>query len=111
MNDFIDYLTARIENGKEEIKKLEESGRQDDANFAKVRMNIYDVCKTVTGALASRPGAGIGAVKAQFERFRETWGSALEKAREHGDARNVVVGEMKMEALKDVMEHFPEAEK
>ncbi len=108
MEDFIGYLAGRIEACRDEIAKLEADGRQDDADFAKVRMNIYDVCKTVTNTLISRPGAGTEAVKAQFERFRTSWSEALGKAREHGDARNTVVGEMKLAALEDVTAHFPE---
>ncbi len=111
MKEFIEYLTLRIEEGKKDIQALEADGRHDDADFAKVRMNIYDVCRTVTGALKDRPGAGTLAVKAQFDRFRSLWGSALEKAKEHGDTRNVVVEETKLEALEDVIAHFPEAEK
>ena len=111
MKDFIEYLTRKIEAGKAEIAELEKEGRRDDANFARVRTNIYDVCKTVTNALKDRPGAGMDAVKARFEGFRNEWGTALEKARAHGDTRNIVVGESKLEALEDVIAHFMEAQK
>ena len=108
MKEFIEYLTSQIDACGNDIKKMEEDGRNDDANFAKVRQNIYDVCRTVTNALMNRPGAGADAVKSQLERFSQTWGSALDKAREHGDERNIVVEETKMEALADVIAHFPE---
>ena len=111
MNEFIEYLTQQIEAGKNDIAGLEADGRQDEADFAKVRVNIYDVCKTVTNALINRPGAGAEAVKAQLLRFRSTWNTALEKAREHGDVRNIVVEETKLQALEDVIAHFPEVEK
>ena len=109
MEQFIAYLTEQIGICKEEIAGLEAEGRQDDANFAKVRMNIYDVCKTVTNALISRPGFGPETVKARFEGFRTGWGAALENARTHGDERNIVVEETKLNALEDVIAHFPEA--
>ena len=108
MKDFIDYLTQQIETDKAEIVRLEAEGRQDEANFAKVRANIYDVCRTVTNALLDRPGAGKEAVKSQLERFRTVWGAALEKTRENGDAKGIVVEETKLEALEDVISHFPE---
>ena len=111
MDDFITYLTQQTEACRDEIARLEEDGRKDEADFAKVRMNIYDVCRTVTNALIDRPGAGAEAVKAQFRRFRTEWGSALEKAREHGDVRNTVIGETKLEALEDVIAHFPEGKR
>ena len=111
MKEFIEYLTLQIEAGKKDIADLEKSGRQDDADFAKVRTNIYDICRTVTNALINRPGAGKEAVRAQLGRFEKEWSAALDKAREHGDTRNVVVGETKLEALEDVIAHFPEEKK
>lgn len=111
MNDFMEYLTAQIEAGRHEINRLEEEGRKDDADFAKVRTNIYDICRTVTNALINRPGSGSEAVKTQLERFRTEWNTALGKAREYEDTRNIVIGEIKVEALEDVIAHFPEEEK
>ena len=111
MDTFMEYLTDQIESGRAEIARLEKDGCQDDADFAKVRTNIYEVCKTVTAALINRPGAGTAAVKAQFDRFQTSWGTALDNARKHGDARNIVVEEIKLKALEDVVKHFPEAAK
>ncbi|MBO4839265.1 MAG: hypothetical protein J5493_07875 [Lachnospiraceae bacterium] len=111
MKEFIEYLTRQIDAGRDDIMALEKDGRQDDADFAKVRTNIYEVCRTVTNALKDRPNAGAGAVKAQLERFRTAWQAALDKAREHGDARNIVVEETKLAALADVAAHFPEADR
>ena len=108
MKEFIAYLENRITEGKEEIITLEADGRKDDANFTKVRTNIYDVCKTVTQTLADRPGAGIHAVRAQLERFRAGWSAALEKAKQHGDIPAAAVEETKLAALEDIIARFPE---
>ena len=108
MKDFITYLNSRIEEGREEIAALTADGRKDDANFAKVRTNIYDVCRTVSRTLADRPGAGRNAIAAQLERFRATWGAALEKAKQHNDVNSVAVEETKLTALEDVIAHFRE---
>ena len=111
MDTFIKYLTEQIEAGKAEIARLEEDGCRDDADFAKVRTNICEVCRTVTNARANRPGAGPEAVKKQFMNFRTSWGAALDNARKHDDARNTVIEEAKLKALADVAAHFPEAAK
>ena len=111
MDEFIEYLSTQIEAGRKETARLEAQGRQDDANFAKVRTNIYKVCRTVTNALKDRPGAGAEAVRAQLERFEASWNDALEKARTHGDAKGVVVEETKLQALEDAIRHFSEVEK
>ena len=108
MKDFLTYLDSRIEEGRAEIAALTADGRTDDANFAKIRTNIYDVCRTVSRTLADRPGAGIDAIAAQLERFRATWGAALEKAKQHDDISGIAVEETKLAALEDVIAHFRE---
>ena len=54
MKEFIDYLSKQIEAGGNDAARLEKEGRRDEADFAKVRTNIYEVCRTVTNALAER---------------------------------------------------------
>ena len=111
MKGFISYLDQRAGAAKAEVASLEADGRRDEANFARVRANIYDVCKTVTLALLDRPGAGVPAIEARLEGFRKTWGEALLKAREHGNADAAAVEEVKLEALADAAARFEEAKK
>ena len=108
MNEFIKYLEGMIDGGKADIARLSADGRKDDADFAKIRTNIFEVCKTVTLALANRPGAGIAAVKAQFGRFSTGWGAALEKAKQHDDVAAIAVEETKLAALAEVIARFEE---
>lgn len=108
MNGFISYLDGKIAEGRAEIAALTADGRNDDANFAKVRTNIYDVCRTVSRTLENRPGAGMDAIAAQLERFRITWGAALEKAKQHDDINSIAVEETKLAALQDVITRFRE---
>ena len=109
MEEFITYLTGKIEEGKAETASLLADGRKDDANFAKVRTNIYDVCRTVSQALVNRPGAGIGAIRSQLERFRTEWSAVLEKAKQHDNINGIAVEETKLAALEDIIAHFQEA--
>lgn len=108
MKEFMEYLESKISEGKAEILTLEADGRRDDANFAKVRTNIYDICRTISRALSDKPGAGIVAIKGQLDRFRTVWGAALEKAKRHEDISAVAVEETKLAALEDIVAHFPE---
>ena len=108
MEEFITYLTGKIEEGKAETASLLVDGRKDDANFAKVRTNIYDVCRTVSQALVNRPGAGIGAIRSQLERFRTEWSAALEKAKQQDNINGIAVEETKLAALEDIIAHFRE---
>ena len=108
MEKFIHYLDSRIEEGKAKTGELQTNGRSDDANFMKVRTNIYEVCKTVTQTLINRTGAGTGAVKAMLEKFRAEWSASLEKAKAHDNVKGIAVEEMKLSALEDIIAHFEE---
>ena len=108
MKEFITYLSNKVGEGKAETASLLAEGRTDDANFAKVRTNIYDVCRTVSQALINRPGAGTEAIWAQLERFRTEWGIALEKAKQYDNINGITVEETKLAALEDVIAHFLE---
>lgn len=108
MKEFITYLSSKVEEGKAETASLQADGRTDDANFAKVRTNIYDICRTVSQTLINRPGAGTGAVRAQLERFRAEWSAALEKAKQHDNINGIAVEETKLAALDDIIAHFQE---
>ena len=108
MESFITYLTGKMEEGKAETVSLLADGRKDDANFAKVRTNIYDVCRTVSQALINRPGAGTEAIRVQLERFRTGWSIALEKAKQHNNISGIAVEETKLAALEDIIAHFRE---
>ena len=109
MEAFIRYLDARAKEGREEAARLSAEGRGDDAVFEKVRVNIYEVCRSVANTLYDRPGAGPDAVRAQFGRLGSAWSAALGKAREHGDTAAAAIEETKLAALEDVTAHFPEA--
>lgn len=111
MNDYFNWLDGRIDACRAEIAGLEAAGRRDDANFVKVRANIYDVCRTVSRVQLNRPGGGSAAVTALFARFGNEWGAALEKAKAHGDVKAVAVEETKLAALSEVTARFEEAAK
>ena len=110
MEGFIHWLEDRAREAKDDIARLKAQGRADDAAFQSVRANIYDACGAVSRTLMSRPGAGFPAVRKQFENFRALWGTALEKAKQHGDIKGIAVEETKLAALEDIMARFGEEE-
>ena len=110
MEEFIRWLEVRAGEAKGDIARLKAQGRADDAAFQSVRANIYDACGAVSRTLMSSPGAGFPAVRKQFENFRALWGTALEKAKQHGDIKGIAVEETKLAALEEIMARFREEE-
>jgi len=55
MEEFIKFIDETIEKLRTEERHLVESNRKDEANLVRIKMNIYDVCKTVYGVCARMP--------------------------------------------------------
>ena len=109
MEAFMKYLEEKTDACKAEIAALQAEGRMDDAAFAKVRANIYDICRTVTDVHVNRTKAGKPAVQAQLDRFEAGWSEALAQAKIHGDAKAAAVEEIKLQTLREINVRFAEA--
>ena len=55
MEEFIAFIDKTIDMLKAEEKLLVDGHRKDEANLVRVKMNIYDVCKTVYGVCSRMP--------------------------------------------------------
>ena len=109
MKEYMNYLDEKISACRAEIAALQADGREDDAVFAKVRANIYDVFKTVSRVHLNRPGGGADAVRAMLKKFQKEWGEALQLAETHGDTQKIAVEEAKLAVLADVTARFEES--
>lgn len=110
MDMFTDYLEAKIEKLKKEASELEKNYRQDDAVFVKIRINVYDVCKTVFGVfkkVKSEDSLCAEYIR-KLDEFEKTWSDSLEKAKEFGDLKKIAAEEEKLFALADVRKKFAE---
>ena len=110
MDMFTDYLEAKIEKLKKEASELEKNYRQDDAVFVKIRINVYDVCKTVFGVfkkVKSEDSLCVEYIR-KLDEFEKTWSDSLEKAKEFGDLKKIAAEEEKLSALADVRKKFAE---
>lgn len=105
---FIAFLEEKEKALQRNEQTLAESDRKDEANMAKIQMNIYGICRTVFEAVLRQYEAG--AVKAAYlqktEQLRDAWKSSLDKAKAHDDVEKSIVEELKLEALEDVRSAF-----
>ncbi|MBQ7873723.1 MAG: hypothetical protein IJ306_00980 [Oscillospiraceae bacterium] len=110
MDMFTGYLEERIAALKAEAAELEKNYRQDDAVFVKIRINVYDVCKTVFGVFKKMKSdeSLCGEYLKKLDEFEKTWSASLEKAKEFGDSKKAAAEEAKLSALADVRGKFVE---
>jgi len=105
---FADSIAAR----EEREKALLADGRRDEANFEKVRANIYDVFRTILAVAEKTQGDETG-VRAFFlqklEQIPMGWKAAYEAAKAHEDAAKMRVEEIKLEAVAEIEACFDQA--
>ena len=103
------FFAERIAVCEEREQALSVDGRRDEANFEKVRANIYDVFRTVL-AVAVKTQADEAGARAFFaqklEQIPKGWQAAYEAARQHGDAARMPIEEIKLSAAAEIQAFF-----
>lgn len=109
LKDNVQKYHALLEEKREqisrEIRLLEQEGRQDEANLAKVKLNIVNVFETV--AAADEKAVSVEQSDAwrkfheryiqRFSTLTKPWRERLAQAKVHQDAEVVAVEEAKLE--------------
>lgn len=106
---FIGYLDKQTSVIEGNITQLIRDNRRDDANFEKIRVNIYQIFKTVFQASLRRPTEEekqLEFFKARLKDFEKTWNTALAKAAEHNDTTRILQEQLKLEVLNEVRNTF-----
>ena len=106
-------LKSRQELGAA-IERLEQEGRQDEANLNKVRLNIVTVFETVANADLRAAGsqdweAFANRYQPRFASLSAPWRAKLEAARRHGDVSATAVEEAKIETAVRIEAAFHKA--
>lgn len=105
---FLDDRTAHIQ---ERVMQLNQDHRNDEANFEKIRANIFQVIKTVFLAYQKTPRAERELrtlMDAKLTLFERTWTDSMAKAKEHSDEKRVLQEQVKLEAVKEIRQKFEE---
>lgn len=110
MKAYLDYLDAMTQQLNEESQQLQQENRGDEANFAKIKSNIYQVCKTVYLSLSRVTP------QEQFEQtylnklrqLSDTWQAAYDKAKAHDDVQKLVIEESKLKTVQKIKLKFLE---
>ncbi len=106
---FISYLDQRTTSVQEDTLRLIADDRRDEANFEKIRANIFQIVKTMLQAsarISQEESERIGFLEAKLALFQETWEGYLRKAKEHGDDLKIVQEQTRLEALAEIRDTF-----
>lgn len=92
------FFEAKLTECKKEITALNADGRADEAVFAKVRMNVYDIFSTVFSAGCRTAGENAAAFFLdKLQQIPQSWQASLEKAEQHADTQKTHIERIKLE--------------
>lgn len=97
MEKLICLLDERAEAFRIESSRLTADDRGDEGNLAKVRANVYGICKSVFQVLPE------GKAAEKLQSFYREWESARFAAQNHGDESRVTIETVKLETLEEVL--------
>lgn len=106
---FINYLDQRTSSVQEDTLRLIADNRRDEANFEKIRTNIFQIVKTIfqtSVRVSQEESERVRFLDTKLTLFQETWESHLTEAKEHGDDLKIVQEQTRLEALAEIRDTF-----
>ena len=105
------YFNTKIQECSQAAASLMEDERKDDADFEKIRGNIYDIfLKMFHFALRTTQEKDKQAVAEVFYQKLEVipaaWKVSLAKAKEHDDTAKCYIEELKLDIVEEIRSEF-----
>lgn len=91
-------------------KELLADDRRDEANFEKVRGNVYDIFRTIL-LVAVKTCKGDPEATRQFfvrktEQIPSNWAAAYQQVKQHGDAVKMQIEQIKLDTIDEIKKTF-----
>ncbi len=100
------FLTKKMEELEHKIGFLTTDQRKDEANLCKVKRNVYDIFRKMVSASRKDGEGAIKAYQGYLQAIPQSWHAAREQAVKHGDVQKQTVEDMKLAALKEILQHL-----
>ena len=101
------FLQGKMEETRQKIAFLEKDQRQDEANLYKARRNVFDIFHKMLGASLRKQGEGaLEAYQGHLDAIPQSWIEARKQAVEHGDIHRQAVEDMKLSAVKEIVQQL-----
>lgn len=108
--DVFSYFEERIADCRERRSLLAADCRKDEADFEKIRENIYEIFKTVFSVSMKAGGSDPAAVQQHFleklEQIPINWRESFLKAEQHGDTETMVIEQLKLKTAEEIKNAF-----
>lgn len=109
-NAVLSFFESKLSDCSAEISALNADHRADEAVFMKVRMNVYDIFRTVFSACAKFTGEDdqklVQSFLTKLRQIPQNWHSSLAVAEQHGDLEKAHIERIKLDTATEISEIF-----
>lgn len=102
-SDILKWFRDKISECENCRASLWEENREDEANFEKIRANVYDIFRTMTELAVKNNGDDIDKtcdyVMEKLQQIPSSWRESLTRARVHDDSQKERIEEIKLETV------------
>ena len=107
-----EWFGKQITSCGEAHQKLLADDRTDEANFEKIKSNVYDIFHTIL-TVAVKTGKGDASTVKRFfqqktEQIPANWVTAYNKAKENGNAEQMLIESIKLDTIQEIKQKFSE---
>jgi hypothetical protein len=100
------FLLGKMEEIEHKIAYLEGDQRQDEANLYKARRNVYDIFRKMAAVSRKQGEKAVETYRRHLTVIPQSWMEARKQAVQFGDGRRQAVEDMKLSALKEIVQHL-----
>lgn len=106
----VNYFADRIVQCRKNAQELALDDRADEAVFAKVQLNIYDIFNTVFSVAAQTSGQDdqklVQFFLLRIHQIPQSWHIAQASAAQHGETEKAHIERIKLEAVAEIKREF-----
>lgn len=115
MNDMkrentVSYFADRIAQHRKLVQELTSDDRADEAVFAKVKMNVYDIFNTIFSVAVKTSGQDDQKIVQFFllriQQIPQSWRTALTNAEQHGETEKAHIERIKLDVVAEIQKEF-----
>lgn len=105
-NQLMNYFSEQITACTSESAALRADSREDEAVFQKIRLNVFDIFRTVAAAGCRLCGEDNGKLREylleKLEQISGNWKTAYDAAVQHGDSQKAHIERLKLDTASEI---------
>lgn len=109
-NETVRFFTDRIENCKSIAQQLRSDDREDEAVFARIQLNVYDIFNTIFSVAIKTAGQDDRKVVQFFltrmQQIPQSWYTAQATAEQHDETERAHIEHIKLEVVAEIQKEF-----